>query len=227
MAQHKSNQSSLIGLLLIVIGGLFLLDIFTDLDFGGFIGDWWPVIFIVIGLIKLMGQERGGAFIFITIGVILLLLSNDIIEWHDIGKFWPLILVFIGLSLIFKGRGKQRHFVNESTIGNDYVHSNAVFGGAEHLINSKNFKGGEVMALFGSVELDLREAKISPDGCKLNVTALFGGVEINVPSDWKVIVTGTPILGGIENRSHGNTEGDPTKEVYLHCTVAFGGLEIK
>jgi predicted membrane protein len=116
--------------------------------------------------------------------------------------------------------------VNDATIGDDYINSNAIFGGADHLITSQNFKGGEAMALFGGVELDLRDAKISPDGCKLHATALFGGVEITVPSDWKVNVTGTPIFGGVENKSRGK-EGDPQKEINLRCTVAFGGIEIK
>ena len=57
------------------------------------------------------------------------------------------------------------------------------------------------MALFGGVELDMRHAKISTEGCKIHATALFGGVEIIVPDDWNVIITGTPIFGGIENKS--------------------------
>ena len=227
MAHQNDNQVNLIGLLLIVLGALFLLDTFTSLDFGRMVGDWWPVIFIIVGLIKLKGQNRGGAITFIIIGVLLLLLTKDILEWHDIGKFWPLILIIIGLSLVFKGRGKRWNIIDESTVGTDYIHSNAIFGGAEHLVNSQNFKGGEATALFGGVELDMREAKLSPDGCKINVTALFGGVELMVPKDWKVIVSGTPIFGGIDNKSRGDAGKDLSKEVYLHCTVLFGGVEIK
>lgn len=227
MTKQNDNQVNLIGLLLIILGALFLLDAFTSLDFGRMVGDWWPVIFIIVGLIKLKGQNRGSAFTFIIVGVLLLLLTKDVLEWHDIGRFWPLILILIGLSLVFKGRGKRWNFINESTVGTDYLHSNAIFGGAENLVNSQNFKGGEVIALFGGIELDMREAKISPEGCKINVTALFGGVELMVPKDWKVIVSGTPIFGGIDNKSRGDAGKDSSKEVYLHCTVLFGGIEIK
>lgn len=227
MTQQNDTQINWIGILLIVLGALFLLDTFTTLDFSRMIGDWWPVIFIIVGLIKLKGQNRGGAFTLIIVGVLLLLLTKDVLEWHDIGRFWPLILIIIGLSLVFKGRGKRWNFIDESTVGSDYFHSNAIFGGAEHLINSQNFKGGEATALFGGVELDMREAKLSPDGCKISVTAIFGGVELMVPKDWKVIVSGTPIFGGIDNKSRGKTSADPSKEVHLHCTVLFGGIEIK
>jgi predicted membrane protein len=137
-----------------------------------------------------------------------------------------LILVFIGISLIFKGRSSSWGLVSDETYNTDFIHSNAIFGGADHTITSQNFKGGETMALFGGVELDLRDAKLSPDGCKINATAIFGGVEITIPKEWKVVVKGTPIFGAVENKSRGSG-GDPTQEVELHCTVVFGGIEIK
>ena len=83
------------------------------------------------------------------------------------------------------------------------------------------------MALFGGVELDMRQAKISAAGCKIHATALFGGVEIIVPDDWNVIITGTPIFGGIDSKSRRKSDTNGTKDVHIHCTVAFGGVEIK
>ena len=227
MSQHKHSQNSWVGFVLILVGVLFLLDTFTTMNFGGVIANWWPAIFIIIGLIKLQGHDRGAGLVFILIGVLFLLTTHDIIEWNSIWKFWPLVLIFIGLSMIFKGRRSNWKLTNESTIGNDFIHSNAVFGGAEHTITSQNFKGGETMALFGGVELDLRGAKISPDGCKIHATALFGGVEMIVPDDWNVILTGTPIFGGIDCKSRRKSDTNGNKDVHIHCTVAFGGVEIK
>ncbi len=227
MTKSKHNQNSWVGLILIVIGILFILDTFNIMDFGCIISDWWPAILIIIGLIKLQSQDRGAGLIFILIGTILLLTVHDIIQWSNIWKLWPLILIFIGLSMVFKGRRRQWKLSDESTTNDDFIHSNAVFGGVEHTITSQNFKGGETMALFGGVELDMRQAKISDSGCKIHATALFGGVEITVPNDWKVILTGTPIFGGIENKSRSVAEAKSLKDVYIHCTVAFGGIEIK
>ena len=226
MTKHKGNQGSFMGVVLIIIGGLFLLNTFTDWNFGYLLADWWPLIFIVIAIIKFQNQERGGGLMFLIIGGVFLLFTNDIIGWYMIGRLWPLILVFIGLSLIFKGRNSRWGFVNNATYDNDFIQSNAIFSGASHAITSQNFKGGETMALFGGVELDMRDAKLSPDGCKLNATAIFGGIEITVPSDWKVVANGTPILGGIENKSRGQSD-ETDKVIELQCTVAFGGIEIK
>ncbi len=227
MTNSKNNQSNWVGIALIIVGVLFLLDKFTALNFGGILSEWWPAIFIIIGLIKLQGQDRGAGLIFIVIGSLLLLTIHDIVEWNSIWRLWPLILIFIGLSMIFKGRRSKWKLTNESTTGDEYIHSNAVFGGSERTVTSQNFKGGEAMALFGGVELDMRQAKISADGCKIHATALFGGIEIIVPDDWNVIITGTPIFGGIDSKSRRKSDASSGKDVYIHCTVAFGGVEIK
>jgi len=227
MARHNHSSNSWVGIVLIIIGALFLLDTFNVMDFGNLFSNWWPAIFIIIGLMKLQGQDRGAGIIFIIIGIILLLVTFDYISWGSIWKLWPLILIFIGLSLVFKGRHSNWGFSKDSVVDNDFIQSNAVFGGTEHTITSQNFKGGETMALFGGVELDLRDAKLSSDGCKIHATALFGGVELTVPKDWNVIVTGTPIFGGIDDKSRGTADGNKNKEVHLHCTVAFGGVEIR
>lgn len=226
MTQHNGKQGSFLGIILIIIGGLFLIDTFTDWNFGHLLADWWPLIFVVVAIIKFQNQERGGGLIFLIIGGLLLMLTNDVISWHSVWRLWPLILVFIGISLIFKGRRSSWGFVSDATYDTDFIHSNAIFGGAEHKVTSQNFKGGETMALFGGVEIDMRDAKLSTEGCKINATAIFGGVEITVPEDWKVVVKGTPIFGAVENKSRGQG-GDPTKEIELHCTVAFGGIEIR
>jgi len=227
MTNSKNNQSSWVGITLIIVGFLFILDTFNIMEFGGIISDWWPAIFIIIGLIKLKGQDRGSGLVFILIGALLLLTIHNVVEWNSIWRLWPLILIFIGLSMIFKGRRTNWKMSNETTSGNDYIHSNAVFGGSEHTVTSQNFRGGETMALFGGVELDMRQAQISAEGCKIHATALFGGVEIIAPDDWNVIITGTPIFGGIDSKARRKPDADNIKDVYIHCTVAFGGVEIK
>ncbi|MFC1784342.1 LiaI-LiaF-like domain-containing protein [Candidatus Neomarinimicrobiota bacterium] len=227
MTKYKNNQNSWIGITLIIIGCFFILDTFKIMEFSGIISDWWPAIFIIIGLIKLQGRDRGAGLIFIIIGALLLLIIHDVVEWNSIWRLWPLILIFIGLSMISKGRRNKWKLTNEKTTGDDYIHSNAVFGGSEHAITSQNFRGGETMALFGGVELDMRQAQISADGCKIHATALFGGVEIIVPDDWNVIITGTPIFGGIDSKSRRKSDAKSGKDIYIHCTVAFGAVEIK
>ncbi len=48
----RSGHSTFWGIILLLFGVLFLLDNLGIMcfDFWGFIGDWWPVILIVLGI---------------------------------------------------------------------------------------------------------------------------------------------------------------------------------
>ena len=58
--------------------------------------------------------------------------------------------------------------------------------GSQGNIASSNFAGGEITAVMGGVELDLRNASIQTDAV-LNVFAFWGGISLKIPSDWSVV----------------------------------------
>ena len=93
-----------LAIILILIGVLFLLDNFYIIDIGD-LWDFWPLLLIGIGILKLTSsrcQDRSSAITFISIGIIFLLLNFDFIDWGDIWQFWPVILILIGISIIYK-----------------------------------------------------------------------------------------------------------------------------
>ena len=59
----------------------------------------------------------------------------------------------------------------------------------------------------------------------IDVFALWGGIEITVPSDWEVSNRITPILGGAEDKSSGS-QGARNRLV-LRGFVVMGGVEVK
>ncbi len=69
------------------------------------------------------------------------------------------------------------------------------------------------------------------DEATLEINAIFGGVEIRVPEAWQVAFRGTPIFGGIADKTRvGRTTdlSDPRRKVLiLTGAVIFGGVEIK
>ena len=222
----KSNQQSWIAIAVIIIGAIFLLQSLNIMHLGHFVGNWWPIILIVGGFLKLQNDDRRNGAILFIVGLVLLSATLDFINWGSIFKLWPLAILYVGVSMLLKAKGKPGlSFSTVSSIDNDFVNATAIFGGVEKSIHSDNFKGANIMALFGGVEIDLTEAKAVESGCVLNVTALFGGAELRVPKNWNVIVTGAPIFGGVEDKSKGGTED--AINVTLNCTVAFGGLEIR
>src|SRR5947209_12079902 len=65
--------------------------------------------------------------------------------------------------------------------------ASAVLGGLERRINSQDFRGGDVTAIMGGCQIDLRGASITPPNqAVLTVFALFGGIEIRIPDDWTI-----------------------------------------
>lgn len=217
----ESSQRLWIGIILVVIGAMILLDNLDILEFGDLIGNWWPVIFIIIGAFKLKEPNKNSALIFIAIGALLLLMSLDIVDLDDILQFWPLILIFIGLSLLFKSRREKTAELSENSFK-----LSAIFGGVEREIVSNNLQDGEVSVVFGGAEIDMTKATIAESGATLDLTAMFGGIELRVPKNTRVLVLGSPILGGIENRTSRET-ADTQPTIRCHCNVVAGGIEIR
>lgn len=100
----------------------------------------------------------------------------------------------------------------------------AIFNGIEIASHSATFRGGSVLAWFGGVSLDLRDATLAP-GASIDVRALFGGVAIRVPPTWRVEAHGTAIAGGWD--SSAAQPDDPEAPLLLvNVTAAMGGASV-
>lgn len=98
-------------------------------------------------------------------------------------------------------------------------------GGISRKNNTNTFRGGELSAIMGGVEIDLSEAQISDDTATINVFAFWGGIEITVPRNWKVEIDAYPILGGIEDDTKPSQE-EKLKKLIVRGYAIMGGVEI-
>lgn len=99
-------------------------------------------------------------------------------------------------------------YVKTDIEDNDILDSVNVFGGSHQRIFSKNFKGGDVIAIFGGCDINLTQADFT-DTITLDVVAIFGGCKIIVPPGWEVKSEVTAIFGGMDDkRSVGPTATD-------------------
>ena len=80
----------------------------------------------------------------------------------------------------------------------DEVALMAVFDGQELRSEAKAFRGGSMLAWYGGIDADLRDAQLAPGGARLSVGALFGGVSIRVPAGWRVEKSMKAVAGGVE-----------------------------
>jgi predicted membrane protein len=224
---------ALIGFLLIIIGGIYLLNSLDVIDFRiSRIIFSFPFILFVVGLIILANsRQKIVGIIFTSIGGILLLAR--ILPGFNInaGIIIPVLLIALGIYIIARksSRNTEDVYGKEHSIKKDVIDDVALFGGGSKVINSDNFRGGSITAIFGGSEIDLTNCKLAEGNQILDVIAIFGGTEISVPRDWNVILNVTPIFGGFSNklRRDYNAPVDLSKTLIIRGVAIFGGGEVK
>jgi predicted membrane protein len=221
------------GGILVVIGIAFLLDHMGYISIGS-IWHFWPMLVVLAGALNFIAQRRGWGLLLMFAGAILQLNQLGITHfgWES---FWPMMLIAVGVFVMWgssewgskSGPGRPTGSGDPRTTLNEAV----VFGGLERRMTSPDFQGGDVTAIFGGVELDLTEAQMQTNEATLAITAIFGGVEIRVPPTWQVAFRGAPIFGGVEDKTRTARVDDPAnpnfKTLVITGAVIFGGLEIK
>ena len=225
----KNVKRIIIGLLIIAVGVLLILKRLNVIDnFSIFFEGWWTLFIIVPSILGLISDDdKVGSLIGLTIGVLLLLAARDIIDFDLIWKLiFPVILIYIGLSLVFKDTFKNKVKKEIQKINTDgKVEYTSTFSSQKINLAKEEFKGAEINAIFGGVDLDLRDAKIKEDTV-IKATCVFGGFDLLLPEDVNVKVDSTSIFGGVEDKRK-DTKEEAKHTVYVQATCIFGGVEIK
>ena len=226
----KKFGNVLWGIVLIIIGVIIGGNSLGITNINIFFDGWWTLFIIVpcfIGLFK--DNEKTGNLVGLLIGVVLLLGCQNILDFDLIWKLaFPTILVIIGLSIILRDTlgGKVSNEIkklNEKrNDGNSYC---ATFSGQNVNFDGEKFTGADLIAVFGGVKCDLRNAIIDSD-VVINASSTFGGIEIYVPSNVKIKIKSTPLFGGVSNKANTKTD-ENSHTIYINGTAVFGGVEIK
>jgi predicted membrane protein len=222
------NGRLILGVCLMVLGALWTVDNLDLMDADPILR-WWAVVPVVIGLMKLtgVGMEKQPAFgLFLTIvGGLFILGEMDVVN-VNLGIVWPLMFIFIGARIMMRAvRGQEGG--ESSSDASDFVRSFAVMGGITRRNESQAFRGGELTAVMGGVQLDLDDAKPADGRAVIDVFAVWGGIEIRVPEDWRVEVEATPLMGGVESNSRLAPGVEPVGTLVVRGFVMMGGVEVK
>ena len=231
--QSKGAKSQMVlGVLVIVMGLLFLLDNLDILDVHRAIS-FWPMVFIIAGVVKLYDTgTRGGQLVgaaLVGLGVLITLDRMDVIDFN-VRTMWPLFFIGFGIYTIYRARTGQRLIQidgvkgEKDLDGEGVVDITAVLAGFERRVFTPSFRGGEITAIMGGCSLDLRNCSIEKEAV-VNVFALWGGVTLKVPPDWTVVLNGTPIMGGFEEKTA--TPPDNSKRLVVQGYAIMGGVEIR
>jgi predicted membrane protein len=224
-APMKCDRGPVIGGVVFIVVGLVLMLEKMGIVPHGFGLHFWPCIFIVIGILKIAyagGRPTGTALI--AVGIFLQLHELGIIRM-SFWDLWPVFIIIAGGAMLWQALAGPEAAVST----NPQFDSLYIFGGGERYVNTKNFKGGRLFAVFGGYKIDLSHADIEGDQAVLDASAVFGGGEIRVPDNWHVSLQGAGIFGAYEDktRHYQPDPTKPTKTLIVKGVAMFGGIEVK
>jgi predicted membrane protein len=238
-ADRGMTSQVLMGVLVIAVGLLFLLDNLDFIDVHDALA-FWPLVFIFAGVAKLLDTTSPHGYLIglagIGIGVTMILHRLGIIyfSWR---AAWPLVLIAVGGMVVYRamaGRPTARFGVavvdgkdgmqEPLDAASQTVDVTAVLGGFERRVHSQDFRGGEVTAVMGGCALDMRGASMSGEAV-IHVFAFWGGVTLKVPPDWTVVLEGTPIMGGFEEKTIAPPHAN--KRLVVRGYAIMGGVEVR
>ena len=216
----------LVGVMVIVVGLLMTFDNLGLVHAEQYIR-FWPASLIGVGVLKLWHAREGsgggfGGVIFTFAGAWLLLEQLSVVRL-SFWELWPMFIVVFGGFLVWQGFSRPRPRRDADV--NSTVSAMAVMGAVMRGNNSHVFRGGDLTAIMGGCELDLRHAAIDGEAV-IDVFALWGGIEVRVPEDWSVESRVVPILGGVEDKTR-PPQGASRHRLVLRGFVVMAGVEIK
>ena len=223
----KDKGNLIWGIILIVVGIIIGLNSLGIANINIFFDGWWALFIIIPSLADIIKRpNKASNYGWLVLGIVLLLCAQDILKFEVIGKLiFPAILVFIGLSLLFKDKVGKKVKEKIKTLNEEGLEEYyATFSGQEINKAGEVFNGASLNAIFGGIDLKLQDVKIQKD-ILINATAVFGGIDIIVPSNVNVKVQSTSIFGGTDNKITKQTENLPT--IYVKAFCLFGGVDIK
>ena len=231
--QRSPGTSIAISIGIIAIGAMFLLDNMGIVSFHE-VARYWPVILIALGVMKLVESHGTGSLVFggLLTGVgSLMLLDNLGIFYFDWRFFWPAVLVGFGILMLIRNlewqdRAPQPGFSSAEPADPAKLNLWAVFGGGQRRVDAKDFRGGEVSAMFGGWEIDLRGANLANGQATVEANVMFGGAEIRIPDTWQAEVRGSALFGGFSDETrHPDPAGNPPR-LTITGSALFGGVTV-
>lgn len=224
----KNKDNIIWGILLVVLGVIFGLNAIGLTEINIFFDGWWTLIIIAFGLSGLYkDSDKTWPAILTLIGVVMLLAARNLIDFTIVWKLlFPSILVVFGISLVFKGftgRDIKDKIKNIKIDNKDILHIDAVFS-QEKMKIEEEFRGSELNAVFGNLDLNLKNAKLKNDAF-ISASSIFGGITLYLPENVNLVVNSTNIFGGIDNKYINKSDAKIT--IYITATCLFGGIEIK
>jgi hypothetical protein len=101
----------------------------------------------------------------------------------------------------------------------------AAMDGAVFESKTLEFVEARATAFMGGIQLDLTGTDLAP-GAYLTLRAVMGGIDVIVPSNWRVEVMARAVMGGIGNMTDPDQSRDDAPLLLIDALCVMGGIEI-
>lgn len=210
------------GLVAVSFGVILFLHNLHFIEFSAWHEFWrgvWAVGLLVAGVLLIGRRSWLWGVVLATFGVVSGLGALHIVDVSVWRVLWPTIVIALGLAVITSAGARSsrwpRKASNQDTL--------ALFSGSELRIKD-TYKGGVFSAVFGDIDVDLRQADIT-DKAVIEVFTLCGGIKLIFPDSVVVKDHTMNILGGTTNKTQPNKKAKKT--IYVRGECILGGIEMK
>lgn len=156
---------------------------------------------------------------------------------------WPILIAAlfgtIGLSIIFSKSIKKMHSNFEHTCHSSCnkehfeqiidtpdestVSCKVTFGSAIKYVNAQDFQKGFFECSFGAIKIYFDHANIVQQEAEIYLDVSFGGVELYIPKNWKIVDNLNTSLAGIDYEGR---PGSTDKIITLNGKISFSGVTV-
>lgn len=238
----KLKKNLFWGILLLLAGSYLIV---SQLGYAPAIGTFTVIgtvvcVAVIIGSIP---QLSFGGILFPL--AFLAILYDDMLGITAITPWTVLIAALlgtIGLNLLFgrfrkivykKDNCENHHYHNIEDMDTDDVESvdgenvmvRTQFGSVIRYITSDNFVYGSVHVKFGAAKIYLDNAHAAGGNATLELDNSFGGIDIYIPKNWRVVNQVDCSLGAVEEK--GNPSDETVATLTLKGHVNFAGVTIR
>jgi predicted membrane protein len=240
---RRGNRSGLHGVVfgsLIVAVGLVLLLDNMGIIHARDVWRYWPLAIVAFGISRMLEGHAPAALVWggiLTLFGALIFLDTMNIIYFDFNLVWPLLIIGFGVAFLIRAVHGPRLAaglpgvgdLDDDTVTDSSGKLYAIFGGGRRRIDSQQFQGLQIDAVFGGYRIDLRGAKLAGERAIIEVNAVFGGVEIFVPPDWRVNVQGNGVFGAFEDKTMPlpSAPDDKRPELIVTGAAVFGGVTVR
>ncbi len=216
----------LFGLMMVILAISFLLEyahIISMITLFVILGWEWPAFIMLIGINQLIVNPAKPWSALTIIGASLivlvratLLIRNDSPDLgpleHKLIIVTAILAVLIGIRIMLPSEEKRERSAKDTNYGSSKgtatpvrfeheLHDRVVLSGMFFKNESQKFHGGNIIAIIGDYEMDLRGAMLDNAGATLQIMVIFGSVRLRVPEHMLIKTEGKPLFASIENNT--------------------------